>query len=53
MLILIHSYRCIKIWKLLLTLWQYWLWSFKSEDTKLEIFLSKNQHTYLKNIIEF
>ena len=26
-------------------IWQYWLWSFKSGDTKLERFLSKNQHT--------
>ena len=28
--------------------WHYWLWSFKSRDTKLERFLSKNQHTQSK-----
>jgi hypothetical protein len=30
------------------SLWQYRLWSFKSGDTKLEIFLPKNQHTQRK-----
>ena len=30
------------------SLWQYRLWSFKSRDTKLERFLSKNQHTQSK-----
>ena len=29
-------------------LWQCRLWSFKSGDTKLEIFLPKNQHTQRK-----
>ena len=29
-------------------LWHYRLWSFKSRDTKLEIFLHKNQHTQRK-----
>ena len=24
-------------------LWQYWLWSFQGKDTKLEMFLAKNQ----------
>ena len=33
--------------------WQYRLWSFKSGDTKLKIFLPKNQHTYPKEIIVF
>ena len=30
------------------TLWHYWLWSFKTRDTKLERFLHKNQHTQRK-----
>ena len=30
------------------TVWQYGLWSFQSEDTKLERFLPKNQHTQRK-----
>jgi hypothetical protein len=29
-------------------LWQYELWSFQTGDTKLEIFLPKNQHTQKK-----
>ena len=29
-------------------LWQYGLWSFQTEDTKLERFLPKNQHTQRK-----
>ena len=29
-------------------LWQYGLWSFQTGDTKLEIFLPKNQHTQRK-----
>ena len=29
-------------------LWQYELWSFQTGDTKLEIFLPKNQHTQRK-----
>ena len=29
-------------------LWQYGLWSFQTEDTKLERFLPKNQHTQSK-----
>ena len=28
--------------------WHYRLWSFKTRDTKLEIFLHKNQHTQRK-----
>jgi hypothetical protein len=28
--------------------WQYRLWSFQMGDTKLEIFLHKNQHTHRK-----
>ena len=28
--------------------WQYGLWSFQTGDTKLEIFLPKNQHTQKK-----
>jgi hypothetical protein len=31
-----------------LTLWQYGLWSFQAEGTKLERFLQKNQHTQRK-----
>ena len=30
------------------TLWQYGLWGFQSEGTKLERFLPKNQHTQRK-----
>ena len=30
------------------TLWQYGLWCFQTGDTKLEIFLPKNQHTQRK-----
>ena len=29
-------------------LWQYGLWSFQTEDTKLERFFPKNQHTQRK-----
>ena len=29
-------------------LWQHWLWSFQTGDTKLERFLLKNQHTHRK-----
>ena len=29
-------------------LWQYGLWSFQTEGTKLERFLPKNQHTQRK-----
>ena len=29
-------------------LWHYWLWSFNTRDTKLEIFFHKNQHTQRK-----
>ena len=29
-------------------IWQYGLWSFQTVDTKLEIFLPKNQHTQRK-----
>ena len=29
-------------------LWQYGLWSFQAEDTKLERFLHKNQHSQRK-----
>ena len=28
--------------------WQYWLWSCQGKDTKLERFLTKNQHTQRK-----
>ena len=31
-----------------LTLWQYWLWSFQTGYKKLETFLHKNQHTQRK-----
>jgi hypothetical protein len=31
-----------------LAIWHYWLWSFKTRDTKLERFLHKNQHTQRK-----
>ena len=29
-------------------IWQYWLWSFQTEDTILDRFLPKNQHTQRK-----
>ena len=31
-----------------LKVWHYWLWSFKTRDTKLERFLHKNQHARKK-----
>ena len=31
-----------------LKVWHYWLWSFKTRDTKLEGFLRKNQRTQRK-----
>ena len=34
------------------TLWHYGLWSFQTWDTKLDRFLTKNQHN-AKEIIEF
>ena len=33
---------------MLFTLWQYGLWSFQTEGTKLERFLPKNQHIQRK-----
>ena len=35
-------------WDPLLGLWQYGLWSFQTGGTKLERFLTKNQHTQRK-----
>ena len=43
---------CEKDHELHAHIWQYGLWSFQSEGTKLEIFLPKNQHTE-KEIVEF
>ena len=40
MIFLVISYVC--------TLWQYGLWSFQTEGTKLERLLPKNQHTQRK-----
>ena len=31
-------------------MWQYGLWRFQTEDTKLERFLLKNQHTQRKSL---
>ena len=32
-------------------LWLYWFWSFKSRDTRFEIFLPKNQHTLVQSFM--
>ena len=44
--------KTYQLGKLIDTLsWHYGLWSFQMGDTKLEIVLPKNQHTYSKEIV--
>ena len=52
-LINVHAVRVVRKFVISLCracwdLWQYGLWSFQTEDTKLERFLPKNQHTWRK-----